>query len=145
MSYHTRTSLLIHCVFSTKNRLPSIPAKMQPRLWSYIGGIARTNNMKGLAVGGMSDHLHVLLSFSPTITVAKAVQLIKAGSSKWMHEQGVARFAWQAGYGAFTLGISQISATINYILNQEKHHAKKSFAEEWKMFLERHGLSEDED
>jgi putative transposase len=96
--------------------------------------------MKALAVGGMSDHIHLLLSLLPAMPVAKAIQPIKAGSSKWMHEKGAVRFEWQVGYGAFTLGISQVPATVRYILNQEKHHAKKSFAQEWKMFLERHGL-----
>ncbi len=143
MSYDTRTTLLCHCVFSTKNRLPTIPTAMQPRLWSYVSGIARANNMKALTVGGMPDHLHVLLSLPPTIAIAKAIQLVKSGSSKWLHEQQGTRFEWQAGYGAFTIGISQIAATTDYILKQEKHHAKKSFAEEWKMFLKRHGLSED--
>jgi putative transposase len=99
--------------------------------------------MKALAVGGTRDHIHVLLSLPPTITVGKALQLIKAGSSKWIHEQRGTRFEWQVGYGAFTVGVSQISATAKYILNQERHHAKKSFAEEWKMFLDRHGLELD--
>lgn len=118
---------------------------LQPRLWSYIGGIARTNHMKALTVGGMPDHVHVLLSLLPTMSIAKAIQLIKAGPSKWMHEQQGTRFEWQVGYGAFTIGVSHIPATVDYILNQDKHHAKKSFAEEWKMFLERHGLSEEDD
>src|SRR6516162_4150323 len=102
MSYHTMTSSLFHCVFSTKNRLRSIPAEMQPRLWAYIGGIARTNRMKALAVAGMRDHIHVLLSLPPAMAIAKAMQLVKSGSSKWMHEQGVSEFDWQVGYGAFT-------------------------------------------
>jgi putative transposase len=76
---------------------------------------------------------------------AKAIQLMKSGSSKWMHEQQGTRFEWQVEYGAFTIGVSQIPATTDYILNQEKHHAKKSFLEKWKMFLKRHGLSEDEE
>jgi REP element-mobilizing transposase RayT len=101
--------------------------------------------MKALAVGGMREHLHALLSLPPTMAIAKAIQLIKAGSSKWMHEQGVKGFEWQVGYGAFTIGISQIPATVNYIRNQEKHHAKRSFAQEWKIFMKRHGLSEEED
>jgi len=117
---------------------------MQPRLWSYVGGIARANQMKALAVGGMPDHLHLLLSLPPNVTLSKAIQLVKAGSSKWMHEQQGTRFEWQVGYGAFTIGISQIPGTVGYILNQEKHHAKKSFAQEWKVFLKRHGLVEDE-
>ena len=144
MSYHSRTSLFFHCVFSTKGRPPSIPNDMKARLWAFVGGIARTNNLKALAVGGMRDHLHVLFSLPPTVTVAKAVQLVKAGSSKWMHEQGARGFKWQVGYGAFTLGISQIPATVTYIRNQEKHHARRNFAEEWRIFMRRHGLSEDD-
>ena len=126
MSYHTRTSLLVHYVFSTKHRLPLIPVDMQPRLWAYVGGIARTNNMKALAVGGMPDHLHVLLSLPPDMAASKAIQLVKAGSSKWMHQQQRTRFEWQVGYGAFTIGISQIKRTVDYILNQGKHHFKRS-------------------
>ena len=145
MSYHTRTSLLVHYVFSTKHRLPLIPVAMQPRLWAYVGGIAHTNNMKALAVGGMPDHLHVLLSLPPDVTVSKAIQLVKAGSSKWMHEQQRTRFEWQVGYGAFTIGISQIKRTVDYILNQDKHHAKRSFVQESKVFLKRHGLVDYED
>jgi len=99
--------------------------------------------MKALAVGGMSDHVHVLLSLPPTMAIAKAIQLIKAGSSKWMHQQQGTRFEWQVGYGAFTIGISQVEATTHYILSQDKHHAKKNFADEWKTFLKRHGLPED--
>jgi putative transposase len=108
-----------------------------------MGGIARTNDMKALAVGGMDDHAHLLLSVPPTMSAAKAIQLIKAGSSKWMHEQGAKRFEWQVGYGAFTVDVSQVTATIQYILNQEKHHTRKSFAQEWRTFLERHGLELD--
>ena len=118
---------------------------MQPRLWTYVGGIARANRMKALAIGGKPDHLHLLLSLPPNVTVSKAVQLVKAGSSKWMHEQQGTRFEWQVGYGAFTIGISQIQETVDYILSQKKHHAKRSFAQEWKIFLKLHGLVEDED
>jgi len=139
MSYHTHTSLLFHCVFATKNRIPSIPEGLQPRLWAYMGGVARANRMKALAVGGIADHSHILLSLPPTITIAKAVQLVKAGSSKWMHEQtGNRRFEWQEGYGAFTIGASQVPATIRYIDNQPRHHTKISLKEEWEMFLRRH-------
>jgi len=101
------------------------------------------NDMKALAVGGMAEHAHALLSLPPTMPVSKAIQLIKAGSSTWMHEQCGTRFEWQVGYGAFTIGIAQIRATTNYIRNQEKHHAKQSFADEWKMFLKRHGIEEE--
>ena len=107
-----------------------------------MGGIARANEMKALAVGGIADHVHLLLSLPPTIPVAKAIQLVKSGSSKWMHEKvRLTTFSWQEGYGAFTVGIAQVPATTRYILNQKKHHAKMRFEDEWKIFLERHGLT----
>ena len=106
-----------------------------------MGGIARANGMKALAIGGMRDHVHLLLSLPSTITIAKAVQLIKAGSSKWMNDQKRTKwFAWQEKYGAFTIGVSQKEVTIRYILNQAQHHAKKSFDDEFKMILKRHGI-----
>jgi putative transposase len=139
MSYHTYTTSLFHCVFATKNRIASIPEDLQPRLGAYMGGVARTNRMRALAVGGIADHAHILLSLTPTITIAKAVQLVKAGSSKWMHEQtGSRRFDWQEGYGAFTIGASQVPATIRYIDNQPRRHKKISAAEECEIFLKRH-------
>src|SRR5215470_19130106 len=110
---HRYESLLVHCVFSTKDRKPRIPEPMKRKLWAYIGGIARTNNFKALAVGGMPDHVHALLSLPATIPIAKAVQLIKGGSSKWINDQSLRRsFAWQDAYGAFSIGISQVNATI---------------------------------
>jgi putative transposase len=145
MSYHARTSILIHCVFTTKNRLALIPSDLQPRLWSYIGGVARTNKMKALAVGGIADHCHVLLSLPPIMPVAKAVQLVKAGSSKWMRDTGRRNFAWQEGYGGFSIGASQIAMTVRYISNQPRHHAKTSFQQEWEIFLEKHGMSLQDD
>jgi REP element-mobilizing transposase RayT len=141
MSYHTHTSLLFHYVFTTKNRVPSIPQELQARLWAYMGGIARANKMKALAVGGIADHSHVLLSLPPTITVAKAIQLVKAGSSLWMHEQtGSRRFEWQEGYGAFSVGASQVSATVHYIESQPQRHRKLTLNEEWELFLRKHAM-----
>jgi REP element-mobilizing transposase RayT len=97
--------------------------------------------MKALAVGAIDDHAHVLLSLPPDVPVTKAIQLVKSGSSKWMHQKmGARQFDWQEGYGTFSIGVSQAPATTRYILNQPKHHAKVSFEDEWKTFLERHGL-----
>jgi len=142
MAYHTHASILVHYVFSTKNRESLIADRIEARLWAYMGGIARTNNIKPLAIGGMPDHVHLLLSLHPSIAVDKAVQLIKAGSSKWMHGQDQQSFAWQTGYGAFTIGISQVSTTVRYIATQRKHHARQGFADEWQTFLKRHGMEE---
>jgi putative transposase len=142
---HSYTKSLFHCVFSTKMRSQSLPTEIQSRLWPYIGGIARTNGMTALAVGGIADHAHVFLSIPATVTLAKAVQLIKAGSSKWLHDsfpimQG---FAWQEGYGAFSIGISQIDMTIRYIERQPEHHRTLTFEDEFERFLKRHGLEFD--
>lgn len=131
---HTYTKLLVHCVFSTKNRTQLIPPDKQPDLWAYMGGIARKNGVKALAVGGTANHAHMLLSIPPTIPVAKAVQLIKAGSSKWLRENGGKRFAWQEAYGAFSVGASQVPATIAYINTQAKHHSRRGFEEEFVLF-----------
>ena len=141
----SHTSLLFHCIFATKNRRPFISEDIQPRLWSYMGGIARINGMKALAVGGTRDHAHVLISLPPKMPIAKAMQLIKAGSSKWMHDKirhGL--FEWQEKYGAFSVGISQLDATKRYIQNQKKHHEKRSFDSEWKAILKRHGLRDED-
>ncbi|MGH9565848.1 MAG: IS200/IS605 family transposase [Candidatus Angelobacter sp.] len=137
----SHTSLLYHCVFSTKRRKRQIDEATQPRLWSYMGGIARTNGMKALAIGGTDDHVHLLLSLPATMPIAEAMKLIKAGSSKWMHEKvGNKAFLWQEKYGAFTIGISQREVTLRYIQNQKKHHARRTSAQEWAAILKKHGL-----
>ncbi len=142
---HSYTSSLFHCVFSTKERRKVIDAELQARLWPYMGGIARENGMKALAVGGVEDHVHLLLSLPSTMAVAKAMQLIKGGSSKWVHDEFPERrdFAWQEGYGAFSVGVSQVDDTTRYIANQAEHHRAKSFQEEFLAFLARHGIEYD--
>src|SRR5713226_8145186 len=99
---HTYTNSLFHCVFSTKNREKLLSADCRDRLWPYLGGIARKNNLKALAVGGIEDHVHVLLSLPATESIAHAMQLMKGGSSKWVHDTFplMRSFAWQQGYGA---------------------------------------------
>jgi REP element-mobilizing transposase RayT len=92
---HTFTRLYFHVVFSTKLRRPIIPMELRPKLWSYMGGIARENKARGLAIGGMSDHAHLLLSLTPDMAVAKAVQVVKAGSSGWMSDLLQRDFKWQ--------------------------------------------------
>jgi REP element-mobilizing transposase RayT len=142
---HSYTSSLFHCVFSTKERRKIIVPTLQERLWPYIGGIARDNRMKALAVGGVEDHVHIVLSMPATLSISKALQLLKGGSSKWVHETFPEHgdFAWQEGYGAFSIGISQIDATVAYIHNQREHHRVKTFEEEFLEFLEKHGIEYD--
>lgn len=137
------TSLLYHVVFATKGRRKAIPEEVQPRLWPYIGGIAKANGFELIAAGGVEDHVHLVLRLGPTMPVAKAVQLIKAGSSKWIHSQlGRKLFQWQESYSAFTIGISQLARTKKYVSNQKEHHRKRDFASEWKAILGMHGLEE---
>ena len=143
---HTYVSALFHCVFSTKERRKMIIPEVRTRLWAFIGGIARKNQFKALSVGGTDDHAHVLLSLPATLHVAKAVQLIKGGSSKWLHDTFPDRrlFAWQEGYGAFSIGISQVRETIAYIENQESHHRRRTFEDEIRVFLKKNEIAYDE-
>ena len=142
---HAYVNNLMHCTFSTKERLPFISAELELRLWPYVGGIARENRIKALAIGGTPDHLHLLLSLPATMSFAKAVQLIKGGSSKWVHDTfpEYRKFAWQEGYGAFSVSASQVEKIIAYIRNQKEHHRKKSFQEEFRELLDKHGVEYD--
>jgi putative transposase len=143
---HSFTTSLYHCVWSTKGRRPILTPEIQARLWPYLGGIARANKTPALAIGGVADHVHILLSLPPTLTISKTIQLLKGNSSKWLHEefQDIRSFNWQEGYGAFTIGLSGVSETKSYITTQAEHHQKKSFQDEFRSFLDKHGLSYDE-
>ena len=143
---HTYTSQLLHCVFSTKGRHPQIKPRLRPRLHAYLGGIAREHGAKALGIGGVEDHVHILLSLPPVLALAKAMQLIKGWSSIWVHESfpELRDFAWQEGYGAFSVGVVQIETTLEYIANQEVHHRKLSFQDEFRAFLKKHGIEWDE-
>src|ERR1041385_6415547 len=107
---HSYVNNLMHCTFSTKERFPMIDGELENRLFPYLGGIARENRMKALAIGGTQDHIHALLSLPATMSFAIAVQLIKGGSSKWVHDTFAKhrKFAWQEGYGAFSVSSSQL-------------------------------------
>ena len=140
---HTYVSDLVHCVFSTKLRRNLIKPEIQSDLWSFLGGIARKNKCKALMVGGTENHVHILLSLPTDISLAKAMQLIKGASSRWMNETHTRNFAWQEGYGAFTVGISQKADTIAYIKSQAEHHRKRSFEEEFIAFLKKHNVEYD--
>jgi REP element-mobilizing transposase RayT len=143
---HSFTSCHLYVVFSTKERRGLINRDLQSRLWPYLGGIARENKMKALCVGGVEDHIHILLSLPSTLSISKAVQLIKGNSSKWIHETFPAQhdFAWQEGYGAFGIGISGVDATIKYIQSQPEHHRTRTFKEELVAFLKKHSVEYDE-
>lgn len=133
----------IHLIFSTKDRKPTIAKAVQPELWSYLAGICRNQGMTAIAVNGMNDHAHLLFHLPPTITLAKAVQLLKANSSKWMNEQGYP-FSWQEGYSGFGVSISNTAVVANYIRSQEQHHRKMTFEQEHRTLLRKHGIALDE-
>jgi REP element-mobilizing transposase RayT len=139
---HSFNSCLMHCVFSTKERRPWLTPVIRERLWPYLGGIARENGMKALAIGSVSDHVHALLSLPAMLSVSKAMQLLKGNSSKWLRETfpdlRLQSFAWQEGFGAFSIGISGADDTIRYIQTQQEHHRIKSFREELEIFLKKH-------
>jgi putative transposase len=143
MSY---VSSYFHCVFSTKERQRLVTANLRERLWPFLGGIVRQNKMKAIEIGGVEDHVHILLSIPPTLTISKALQLIKGGSSKWIHETFPEHrlFSWQEKYGAFSVSVSQLDTIIDYIRNQEPHHRTMTFQEEFEALLKKHRIEYDE-
>ena len=143
MSY---ISSYFHCVFSTKERRRLITPGLRDRLWPFLGGIARQNKMKAIEIGGVEDHVHLLLSLPATMPVSKALQLLKGGSSKWIHETFPEQrlFAWQEKYGAFSVSVSQLDRTIRYIKAQAEHHRRMTFQEEFLKLLKRHRIEYDE-
>ena len=143
---NTYTALHYHVVFSTKNREPWITPEHEQRLWSYLGGIARENEMKPLMVGGIENHIHLLLGIPPVLAVSKAVQLLKGGSSAWAKETlaGMRGFGWQDGYGAFTVSKSLVPEVAEYVASHRQHHQGRRFEQEYRALLERHGIEFDE-
>ena len=136
--------ILVHVVFSTKNREPMIACEIRPALHAYIIGILENLCCPSLQMGGTADHVHSLLSLARTWTVADVVEEVKKSSSKWMKQQGIASFFWQGGYGAFSIGESQLRALVSYIGEQEEHHRHLSFQEEFRRLLDRYGVAYDE-
>ncbi len=143
---NTFTSLHYHVIFSTKHREPWIGRDNEERIWAYLGGIAQQTEIKPLLIGGMEDHIHLLLGLPPSITVSEALKRIKGGSSGWVKENlpGCQGFGWQDGYGAFTVSKSQLSEVEDYIRKQREHHRFKTFQEEYRTFLDKHGITYDE-
>ncbi|MFC1853247.1 IS200/IS605 family transposase [candidate division CSSED10-310 bacterium] len=136
----------LHIIFSTKYREPYLSSSIQNRVWAYLGGIAKEHEIMPICIGGTADHTHLLLSLPSTITISKVVQLIKGGSSKWISDtfNELKQFAWQSGYGAFSIGLSMKERTMRYIEQQEKHHRQKTFQEEYLEFLKRYHIEFDE-
>jgi REP element-mobilizing transposase RayT len=136
---HSYCSNWQHIVFSTKERKRLISSELQPQLWPYIAGIAKNHGMNPFAIGGVEDHVHILLTIPATKDIAKAVQELKANSSRWMREH-IRSFQWQEGYAAFSVSKSNVSAVAEYIGNQAEHHRKISFEDEFIALLDRNGV-----
>ena len=133
----THLSLHLHVVFSTKNRHPVITDDWRGRLHAYLGGAVRTAGCVPECVGGTFDHVHLLIGIRATHCLADIMRDVKQSSSRWVHETlGLRHFAWQDGYGAFTVSASQIEAVKDYITRQDEHHRKRTFQEEYVDFLE---------
>ena len=143
---NTYSSLHYHLIFSTKNRTPYLKMEIEQRIWAYIGGIARHHKITALQIGGYDDHIHALVMAPPTISLSQIAQYLKGSSSQWIHETfpELRDFAWQEGYSAFTVSQSNLPAVMQYIQSQREHHKKKSFEEEYRDFLNKHGIEYDE-
>jgi len=141
----TFSHLLYHIVFSTKDRLPLITRDIADDLYAYIGGILRHHNSVLIEIGGMPDHAHLLVRLRAQHSVAEIVKVVKSNSSRWMNNQAQnAKFAWQSGYGAFSVSESQAWAVVRYLRSQVEHHRQRSFREEFVTILERHSVEIDQ-
>ncbi|HEY1676109.1 MAG TPA: IS200/IS605 family transposase [Candidatus Sulfotelmatobacter sp.] len=139
---HTYSANYVHCVFSTKGRRNLIPLELQEKLWAYLLGIANNLGLKTLAVGGMPNHIHILVGVPTKMLVAEVVQKLKANSSRWMGEHHI-NFQWQDGYGAFSVSPSLLVTVQAYIRNQEEHHKKRTFEDELRALLDKSGIQYD--
>jgi REP element-mobilizing transposase RayT len=130
----------VHIVFGTKNRVRMIHEKLQPKLWAYMSGILKNHGIRAVAIGGIEDHIHALVDLGPILGIAKAVQVLKANSSRWMNQRLRTRFEWQEGYFAGSVSKSQVKTVVRYIANQKEHHKKRDFAKEYALLLKKHGF-----
>ena len=138
--------ILVHVVFSTKNREPMISPALRPALFGYLAAVGRDTGCEVFRVGGVSDHVHLAIDLGRTVSIAEFVKKVKQTSSLWIKEQpdGPRHFEWQAGYGAFSVGQSQLDALLVYIERQEERHRKETFQEEYRALLARYGTTVDE-
>ena len=140
------SSILIHLIFSTKNREPFINAAIEKELHPYLAKIFRELESPSLAIDGTADHVHVLFSLSRVVKIADLVEEVKTESSKWIKTKGPGfrDFHWQRGYGAFSVGQSQVAAVKRYIARQKIHHQRVIFQDEYRKFLKSYGIDYDE-
>lgn len=141
---HSLGKVLVHVIFSTKNRRPDLDAVTRGPLRGQLTSAIRQIGCDAIQVGGTADHVHALVSIGRVHAVAEVVQHMKVESSKWMRVHGASGFAWQAGYGAFSIGASQMSTLVRYIQRQEAHHRTTTFQDELRRVLQRYGVPFDE-
>lgn len=141
---HTYTNFLYHIVFSTKERFPFIKKESRERFYDYIGGTIRGLGGICLEIGGVEDHIHLLVKLKPTLDVPQFLQKLKPNTTKFARENLYPKFEWQNGYGGFTVGESQIEVVRKYIQNQEAHHRKISFEDEFKDLLKKANIEFEE-
>ena len=142
MSSHI--SLRVHLVWSTYDREPCIDPAWTHRLYAYLGTVLQDRGGVLLAAGGMPDHVHLYTSLPSTLALAEIANALKANSSRWVHQTiGLPSFAWQAGYGAFSVSVSSDQQVRGYLAKQAEHHRRRSFQEEYLDFLDRHGVAYD--
>ncbi|SRR5258708_1466539 len=139
---HTYAQNVIHVVFSTKERRKSIPSEIRPKVWAYAAGICKRHGILVHAIGGMEDHMHMLIQVPPSLALAKAVATIKGNSARWANE-GANKIEWQEGYGAFSVSASNVLTVVRYIQNQEAHHRRMSFTDEFRVLLKKHDVEYD--
>jgi putative transposase len=143
---NTFSNLFYHIVFSTKNRENFISSDMESRVWAYIGGVARKHKLTALQIGGTDNHIHGLIMAPPRVAPSSIAQWIKGDSSNWIHTEfpNIRGFAWQDGYGIFSVSKSNTQRVIEYIRNQREHHINQSFEDEFIELLTRHEIDYDE-
>ena len=139
---HSYPNLLVHCVFSTRERRPTIPHELQSKLWKYLAGIAKNHKISVVECEGTANHVHILLVLPSHMPLSKAVQTLKANSSRWLGEHGI-NFSWQEGYAAFSVSASQLGSVREYIRNQAAHHQRRNFEEEFIALLKKSGVAYD--
>jgi putative transposase len=139
---HAFTKNHIHLIFSTKERRKLISNELQPETWSYMAGICKKTGLIPVAINGMADHAHLLFHLPPAISLAKAVSSLKANSSRWLNKQKI-KFAWQEGYGAFSVSASNVAVVARYIRDQQQHHKRMSFEDEFLALLRKHAIEFD--
>lgn len=143
---NTYSNLFYHIVFSTKGRKNLIDRDIEQRVWAYIGGIARHHEIVAVQVGGIENHIHVLIMAKPKFAPSQIVQWIKGESSRWIHETfpNLRSFEWQDGFGVFSVSKSSVPEVVEYIKNQREHHVKQTFEDEYVSLLRLHGVDYDE-